>query len=874
MKLMTAINILLVSAMLAFSPLVYSRESDDSRSALLSSPKQGYILRGVIQPATGAAVDNDVNDPNAFYQSNDTVSSAQEITNPVTLSGYVNQPGSGPAGRSRGRGDTVDVYKVKLLAGQTVSLFIAGDGLHDDLDLGLYDLKGQLLDMSSGLDRVESLVVETSGDYLIAVAAAAGASNYTLTLGQSLAVASHDMRLSAAFMPGEAVVHFREGLATAAHGTWVRAQARGLTARSRQEPGERNRLLRLNDWRGIQSPSRPACALPAVLPDASASVDADVEARLETLCMVKSLSLDPDVASATLNYLRQPLFVPNDPLYRFQWHYPQINLPQAWDLTTGADTIVAVVDTGVALGHPDLQGQLITGYDFISNRANALDGDGIDPDPNDVGDRSNPDGSSSFHGTHVSGTVAAATNNQTGGAGVAFGAKIMPLRAIGRFGGSSYDIEQAVRYAAGLPNDSGTVPPRRADVINLSLGSTASSSADRAAYAQARTAGVVIVAAAGNSANSTPLYPASYPGVISVSAVTINKTLAPYSSFGPNIDVAAPGGSTATDVNGDGKPDGVLSTAANDVNDTLVYDYPIWQGTSMATPHAAGVIALMKALAPNLTPDDIDNLLASGSLTDDLGAVGRDNRFGYGLLNANKAAIAAANSGGQPVDPVPVLAVNPTALNFGIVSNQQSLTVFNAGLGDLTVNPPTEDSGGWLMIAPDEINANGMGSYQVSVNRDGLADGVYSATLTFTSNVNTAEIKVIMQVANNLSAGAIGQQYVVLVNIRTRQSVSTMARRQPDGSYVYTLRGIPAGTYQIFAGSDANNDFYICDAGESCGAYLTLDDPIALRVRRNRRNLNFVSGYTLNLADFQSASTSSRPGPVARRKGRDLITTD
>ncbi|MCB1776135.1 MAG: S8 family serine peptidase [Candidatus Competibacteraceae bacterium] len=873
MKPTTAINIILMSAMLAFSPLVCGSARDDSQSEPLSSPKQGYVLRGVIQPAVGAAVDNDVNDPNAFYQSNDTASSAQEITNPVTLSGYVNQPGSGPLGRSRGRGDTLDFYKVKLLAGQAVSLFIAGDGVRNDLDLALYSLEGQLLDMSSDLSRVESLVVETSGDYLIAVAAAAGASNYTLTLGQSLAVARHDMRLSATFMPGEAVVHFREELATTADGTWARAQAQGLTARSQQESEERNRLLRLNDWRAIQSSSHSACALPAVLPGASALVDANVEAKLETLCMVKSLNRDPDVASATLNYLRQPLFVPNDPLYRFQWHYPQINLPQAWDLTTGADTIVAVVDTGVVLGHPDLQGQLTTGYDFISSRANALDGDGIDPDPNDVGDRSNPNGSSSFHGTHVSGIVAAATNNQTGGAGVAFGAKIMPLRAVGKFGGSLYDIEQAMRYAAGLPNDSGTVPPRRADVVNLSLGSTASSSADRAVYARVRAAGVVIVAAAGNSANRTPLYPASYPEVISVSAVTIDKTLAPYSSFGPNIDVAAPGGNTATDVNGDGKPDGVLSTAANDANDTLAYDYLIWQGTSMATPHAAGVIALMKALAPNLTPDDIDNLLASGALTDDLGATGRDNQFGYGLLNANKAAIAAANNGGQPVDPVPVLTVNPTALNFGIASNQQSLTVFNGSVGDLTVNPPTEDSGGWLNIAPDTVNANGLGSYQVSVNRAGLADGVYSATLTFTSNVNTAEIKVIMQVASNLSVGTIGQQYVVLVNARTKQSVSTMAIRQPDGRYVYTLRGIPAGTYQIFAGSDLNNDFYICDAGESCGAYLTLDDPITIRVRRNRRNLDFVSGYTLNLADFQGMAAGG-PGPVARRNGQKLITTD
>ncbi len=232
-----------------------------------------------------------------------------------------------------------------------------------------------------------------------------------------------------------------------------------------------------------------------------------------------------------------------------------------------------MIDTGVVLRHPDLQGQLVAGYDFIRDRGNAVDGDGIDRDPDDPGDRSNPDGSSSFHGTHVAGTVAAATGNSLGVAGVAFGAKVMPLRAVGRFGGSIYDIEQAVRFAAGLPNDSGTVPPRRADVINLSLGSTYADAEDQAVFEAARTAGVVVVAAAGNSADSERFYPAAYPGVLAVSAVDINKNLAPYSSFGSWVSVAAPGGSTARDVNGDGKPDGVLSTVATDTEGVLVNDY-------------------------------------------------------------------------------------------------------------------------------------------------------------------------------------------------------------------------------------------------------------------------------------------------------------
>jgi serine protease len=817
-------------------------------------PAQKYTLSGTVRPATGAAIDNDVNDPVAFYQPNDTVADAQPIPNPVTLGGYANQAGSGSTGRSRISGDNVDVYRVNLLEGQQISLFIAGDGVRNDLDLGLYDLTGKLLDSSESLSRVESLTVGTSGDYLVAVHAISGASNYVLTLGQSLTATSEGMRLSDDFMPGEAVVKFRDGAARAANGIGARAQALGLTARSQQEPQERNRLLKFSDWARIQTASTTTCGLPAVLPGSSATTDEETQAKLDTLCMVKNLSLDPDVETATPNYLHKPLFVPNDPLYLFQWHYPQLNLPQAWDLTTGTDAIVAVVDTGVVLSHPDLQGQLVAGYDFISSPANALDGDGFDPDPTDVGDKSNPDGSSSFHGTHVTGTVVAATNNSIGVAGVAFGAKVMPLRAIGRFGGTLYDIEQAVRYAAGLPNDSGKVPPRRADVINLSLGSTFSSASEQATFEQARAAGVVIVAAAGNSRSSTPFYPAAYPGVIAVSAVTINKALASYSNFGSWIDVAAPGGGTATDLNGDGKPDGVLSTVATDTGGTLVNDYVIWQGTSMAAPHVAGVVALMKALAPNLTPQEFDNLLASGVLTEDLGTVGRDDSFGYGLLNAYKAVIAAANTGGQPADPSPILAVSPAALNFGTVLNSQTLTVLNGGTGNLTVNPPIEDSGGWLSVTPTQVNASGIGVYTVSVNRAGLADGVYSATLTLTSSANTVQVKVIMQVAT-LSAGAVGQQYVLLTDPDTLETVvSATATQQADGSYAYTLRDVPAGTYEIFAGSDSNNNRQICDTGESCGAYLTTDEPIRIEINEDRSGLDFVSGYTLNLADFQTAT--------------------
>ena len=831
-----------------------------------------FTLSGTVRPASGAAVDSDVNDIRSPNRSNDSVATAQAIPNPVTLGGYVNQPGAGPVGQTRVVGDVLDIYRVNLLAGQQLNLLIAGDGFRNDLDLGLADRNGQLIDAAASTNRVESLTVKDSGEYLVIVIVSRGASNYVLTIGQSVVPTDVGMRLSDPFMADEAIVLFKD---SASGG--LRAQIQALDAdRSRaSESSERNRLLDLAALRqtATYSASTLASHAASCFPAEFQPEDAHLRDKLNTLCLIKALHLDPDVALAAPNYLRAINFVPNDPLYRFQWHYPQLNLPQTWDLTTGVNAIVAVIDTGIVLSHPDLQGQLVEGYDFIRSVSNALDGDGIDRDPSDPGDRSNPDGSSSFHGTHVSGTVAAATNNSIGVAGVAFGAKIMPLRALGKFGGTDYDIEQAARFAARLPNHSGTQPPRRADVINLSVGGPGSSPASQAVYDQVRTAGVVIVAAAGNDASATPTFPASYSGVIGVSAVDINKNLAPYSNFGPTVSVAAPGGSTSRDVNGDGKPDGVLSTVASDSGGALVNDYVIWQGTSMATPHMAGVVALMKAVAPSLTPADVANLLSSGALTEDLGTPGKDDRFGFGLINAYKAVTAAANTGGNPVNPTPILAINPAALNFGVSLSSQTLSVLNGGGGNLTVTAPTQDSGGWLSVTPTEVNANGLGSYTVTVRREGLVDGVYSATIRFGSNVNAVQVQVIMQVANNLSAGAMGQQFVLLIDPDTGETVADVAAvRQADGSYTYALPNVAAGTYEIYSGTDSNNDQFICDIGESCGAYLTTDAPIPVTVSGDQTGLDFVVGFTVNLADFKSAN-SEQPDQqtgISRNAGKRI----
>lgn len=620
-------------------------------------------------PATEIAVDSDDgSNPNAIFIPNDTTAVAQNLSNPVTVTGYVNQPGSGPEGRSRVTGDLVDVYQVSLKVGGRVTLTIVGDGVQADLDLGLADLDGNLLDASAGQVRVEALTIKNTGDYLVLVGANRGASRYELTIGLARGPTAHSLRLSDSFAAGQAIVRFLDDRTEMKGGLRAQARAMGRFAGREREAQQRNMLFDLKGLKQVAAYRALASAESSPFPGGFQPTDPAQRAKLDTLYRVKALNLDSEVQSAGLNYLLKILFVPNDPLYSVQWHYPQINLPQAWDVTTGANAIVAVIDTGVVLSHPDLQGQLVAGYDFISDPAIAVDGDGIDPNPDDPGDRYDPNGSSSFHGTHIAGTVAAATNNAVGVAGVAFGAKIMPLRVCGRPPSpdegcaSLHDIEQAMRFAAGLANNSGTVPPRRADVINFSLGSRLFLPGFQAVIDQIRAAGVVIVAAAGNDGIDEMNYPAAFPGVIAVGAVDINKARAYYSNFGSWISVVAPGGNTAQDVNGDGRPDGVLSTATTDRSGALVNDYAIWQGTSMATPHVAGVMALIKAVAPSLTPQAITSLLVSGALTDDLGAAGRDDQFGYGLINASKAVAAAGGGSGLSLFQV----IDSSLLNFGV----------------------------------------------------------------------------------------------------------------------------------------------------------------------------------------------------------------
>ncbi len=816
-----------------------------------------YSLTGTISAAQSHSVDSDTNDPSREAVSNNTIPTAQPVTNPITLGGYINQPLAGDPGRSFDSGDREDFFVVEMLAGQTVTMLVA-DFEEADADLYLYDANGELVDFSVDTGELESVRAETDGTYYINASIFIGATNYILAIGSPgtvQAAGSSQRRV----VPWQAVIRYRDAAVTTDLAATQLDLGLGMTQRAGAKGRARLMALRSD----VHSRRDRVRKLSRAATKRERFSDPAMSARWETLMAIKSLRGDPQVVFAEPNYRVHALAIPDDEAFPLQWHYPLIGLPDAWDTTTGrADVVVAVVDTGVLPGHPDLVGQFVDGYDFISDPDSAGDGDGIDPDPTDPGDGFGG-GAGTFHGTHVAGTVAARGENGIGVTGVAYDARVMPLRALAADGGTTYDVEQAIRYAAGLPNDAGASPENPAQIINLSLGGAPFSQSSQALFSQVRDLGVLVVAAAGNEASTAPSYPAAYDDVISVSAVDTQRILAPYSNTGPTVDVAAPGGNNSVDLTGDGYPDGVLSTGGTVNDGSLAYVYAFLNGTSMSTPHVAGVLALMKTINPDLTPQDIDSLLVTGAITEDLGPPGRDDAYGYGLISARLAIFAALESiGATPADN-PRLLASVATLNFGATTTSLGLSLTNGGMGDLELLS-LQVSEPWVQLTPTAADPSGLGDYEVTVDRDALGPGIFAADITAESSINTVRVRVFVSVAGAGAEPDVGVIYILLIDPEEGIPVAQVASGGNAGQYAFTLGGVEAGSYELIAGTDADNDLFICDSGEACGAWLTTDQPIRIELDGDLTALDFPVEFQVSIPDVPALQAAGRP-----RSGRD-----
>jgi serine protease len=380
---------------------------------------------------------------------------------------------------------------------------------------------------------------------------------------------------------------------------------------------------------------------------------------------------DGNVEYAEPDRILHALATPNDTQYGQQWHYYEarggINAPPAWDLSTGTGVVVAVIDTGYR-PHADLAANVIAGYDMIRDATNGNDGNARDNDARDPGDYASygecgflsPSHNSSWHGTHVAGTIAAVTNNGSGVSGIAYGARVQPVRVLGKCGGYTSDIADGIIWAAGGTVSGVPANPTPARVLNLSLcGGGACDTTSQNAVNLARSRGAVVIVAAGNSnANASGFSPASCTGVVTVAATNRNGGRAAYSNYGAIVAVAAPGGETSS-----GAANGVLSTLNSGTRTPGSDNYAYYQGTSMAAPHVAGVAALMLSRNPSLTPDQVASLLRSTARA----FPATCSQCGSGIVNAYAAVVAA---GGGTTPPPPTNTVAEVESNGSLSSAQ------------------------------------------------------------------------------------------------------------------------------------------------------------------------------------------------------------
>ncbi len=331
-----------------------------------------------------------------------------------------------------------------------------------------------------------------------------------------------------------------------------------------------------------------------------------IEGNKKDLKRLKKSSLKGQFESIEPNYIYHSLEIPNDPSYSEQWNLRSINVEQAWEDSKGEGIVVAVIDTGVSPVPDFEQTEFVAGYDFVNDDVIAND---------DVG-----------HGTHVAGTIAQSTNNNYGVAGIAYKAKIMPIKVLGLNGGTVVDIAEGIKFAA----------DNNADVINMSLGGSGESDVLAEAIKYAHEKGVVIIGAAGNENRNSSSYPARYPEVISVSATDSAGKKAPYSNFGAGVDISAPGGSTEAG----------LIVQEILAGEEQLPTFAGFQGTSMAAPHVAGVAALIKAVGVT-EPDEVRQVLLQSARKVEKDTL---NEYGAGELDATQAVQLALKGQITPKD--------------------------------------------------------------------------------------------------------------------------------------------------------------------------------------------------------------------------------
>ena len=520
------------------------------------------------------------------------------------------------------------------------------------------------------------------------------------------------------------------------------------------------------------------------LGDAQMSARSVQDIQAITISTAQTINAWDNVEFAQPNYILQISRAPDDPLFTLQWHYFDngsaagfspggINLPSTWEVNLGDPAVViAIIDTGILPNHPDIAGSsnLLPGFDMISNAFTANDGDARDPDPTDPGDATSagecfpgsPPSESSWHGTHVAGTAGVGkTDNADGVAGVNWNVSVQAVRVLGKCGGTIADINDAIRWAAGLTVPGIASNPTPARVINMSLGgfgSCANSPATQSAIDDAVAAGTSVVVAAGNNAQDAANFnPASCAGVITVAASDARGQLVTrYSNFGSTVEIMAPGGDVRRDDNGDGNPDGVLSMVDG--------GYAFYNGTSMAAPHVAGVAALLLAREPTLTPPEVSQRLQNGAIARSPSQCPQE--CGAGLLSALVATGGTA--------PPPMLDLAPPLVPLTVGESDSVVATVTRGGAPLAGIPVafTSSDPGVATISPPSMSTDVNGIAEATVVA--VAEGTTAVQASAAGMSDASTVQVTAEPGDVADLSALGMSLLAFVMLAL---IHLMARR-------------------------------------------------------------------------------------------------
>ena len=775
-------------------------------------------VSGTAYTSRYTVLDTDIPNTDWFSSvSNNTVAAAQVVVNPSIISGYV------------GVNDTLDVYKISTSSSMIANLDVV-DYVNDnkELRLQIYESNGAAREYSytsASTETNQTIVLPNGGDYLVVVSQLNGDSKYILTIGQrydiSSTTASTDFIPD--FIPNEFIAYRSEVLA-------LNNLTQSIDEKSQKiVEDNKTKLSKITgesfDEFGVKSLVMPeqienSHSTNSFLIDESSGLEQLSQKQITYLkhwSVLQELRSLSDEIIFDFQYEEELVSFTRDPLYGLQWNLDRVQLEPALN-AIGQDVknvAVAVIDSGGPSPSSPAwnQSNLIDGgLDFVYGDNNSID----------YFATSSYTGNEASHGTHVSTTIALKNNN------VDFNGYAVHALNINVFDQNpnrtpiiANSTENAVLYAAGLPNVSGLVAPNTIPikVINLSLkkvGNISYPTAYCQVMSDAISQGITVVAAAGNDQDTSPglvSYPASCNGVVSVGATNSGGSITYYSQQNSSVDISAPGGDTV-DRDGNGVADTILAYG----NDSQPAGLG---GTSMAAPQVSAAIALMYSVDSSMTPSRVNNMIAAGEMSDDRGATGKDNAFGYGELNVAKAIENVL----EDISSDTTFAYTDVPyLNFATNTTQLNVSLNKVGTGSLSVTSLSADNASGLTYNDGSANSDGFGLYTIFIDRSSLPQGEFSNTIYFNlSNNEKVAVKIYYNVGSLRSAPNIGKVYIAMYNASDNSLWGSLTT-ELDGSVGFTASNVAPGDYYILTSTDIDDNNTVCEFGELCQYYPPIGD--------------------------------------------------